>query len=44
MFSKPYALFDANGIFTDPTALIFDGDWGLSRMATMLPVDYEQSK
>jgi hypothetical protein len=44
MFSKPYAIFDANGIFTDPTALIFDGDWGLSRMATMLPVDYEQSK
>lgn len=41
MFNKPYAIFDANGIFTDPAALTFDGTWGLSRMATMLPVDYE---
>ncbi len=41
IFDKPYALFDKNGIFTDPSAIIFDGEWGKSRMAEMLPVDYE---
>jgi len=41
IFDKPYALFDKNGIFTDPSAITFDGVWGKSRMAEMLPVDYE---
>jgi len=44
MFSKPYAAFDANGIFTDPTALIFNDAWGPSRMAIMVPVDYDPVK
>ena len=41
IFDKPYALFDKNGIFTDPSAITFEGEWGKSRMAEMLPVDYE---
>ncbi|MFI5160762.1 MAG: carboxypeptidase-like regulatory domain-containing protein [Sphingobacteriales bacterium] len=41
IFDKPYALFDKNGIFTDPSAITFSGEWGKSRMAEMLPVDYK---
>jgi hypothetical protein len=44
IFNKPYAAFDNNGIFTDPSAITFDGEWGKNRMAEMLPVDYEPVK
>ncbi len=40
-FDKPYAAFDNNGIFIDPAATSFNGAWGRSRMASLLPVDYE---
>lgn len=41
IFNKPYALFDHNGVFIDPSAVTFDGEWGGSGVAKMLPVDYE---
>ena len=41
IFDKPYAFFDNNGIFSDPSAIIYEGDWGRSRVAELLPVDYE---
>jgi hypothetical protein len=44
IFDKPYALFDHNGIFIDPSSITFDGEWGGSGVAQMLPVDYEPSK
>ena len=40
-FDKHYAVFDKNGVFLDPTATSFNGVWGHSRMASLLPVDYE---
>jgi hypothetical protein len=40
-FAEPYALFDNNGIITNPASLVFEGAWGTSRMAEMLPVDFE---
>jgi hypothetical protein len=41
IFNKPYAIFDNNGIFTDPSSITFEGEWGRSSVADMLPVDYE---
>jgi len=41
IFDKPYAFFDNNGIFSDPSAIIYEGAWGRSRVAELLPVDYE---
>ncbi|MBS1530671.1 MAG: carboxypeptidase-like regulatory domain-containing protein [Bacteroidetes bacterium] len=41
IFNKPYAFFDHNGIFIDPSSITFDGEWGSSGVAEMLPVDYE---
>jgi hypothetical protein len=35
-----FALFDQNGIFTDPTSTVFEGAWGKSGNADLLPVDY----
>lgn len=37
----PYAYFDNNGIILNPQAVTMEGDWGESRVAGMLPVDYE---
>src|SRR6185503_617075 len=37
IFEKPYAIFDTNGIFIDPSSVIFEGRWGNSRMAELLP-------
>jgi len=39
-----YALFDNNGILLDPEKVIKQGNWGDSRVADMLPVDYEPDK
>jgi len=41
IFEKPDAIFDTNGIFIDPSSVIFEGHWGNSRMAELLPADYE---
>jgi len=41
-FDEPYAFFDNNGIVANPHSVIYEGDWGISRVAEMLPVDYEQ--
>jgi len=43
-FDAEYALFDNNGVITTPSALMFEGRWGNSRMAEMLPVDFEPAK
>lgn len=34
------AIFDSNGIFADPSDIVFDGAWGMSGVADLLPVDY----
>ena len=41
IFNKPYAVFDNNGIFTDPSSITFEGEWGKSSIADLLPVDFE---
>ncbi|MFB9842791.1 carboxypeptidase-like regulatory domain-containing protein [Mucilaginibacter ginsenosidivorans] len=41
IFNKPYAVFDNNGVFTDPSSITFEGEWGKSSMAELLPVDFE---
>jgi hypothetical protein len=43
-FVDAYALFDNNGVITTPSALVFEGKWGKSRTAEMLPVDFEPAK
>jgi len=42
--NQSYAVFDNNGILIDPSAITFEGSWGRSRMASLLPVDYEPGK
>jgi hypothetical protein len=41
IFDQAYAFFDSNGIFTNPSSVIFEGNWGKSGVADMLPEDYE---
>lgn len=43
-FDEPHVFFDSNGIIANPQSIIFEGDWGKSRMAELLPVDYEPEK
>ncbi|HZY38615.1 MAG TPA: carboxypeptidase-like regulatory domain-containing protein [Mucilaginibacter sp.] len=43
-FNSPYALFDKNGVFTDPNSLTFKGAWAIDRVPQLLPVDYEPFK
>ena len=43
-FDEPHAFFDSNGIVANPHSVIYEGDWGESRVADMLPVDYEPVK
>jgi hypothetical protein len=31
-------------VITTPSALVFEGKWGKSRTAEMLPVDFEPAK
>jgi hypothetical protein len=38
--TRPYILFDSNGIILNPADIITEGSWGKSRIADMLPVDY----
>lgn len=37
----PYIFFDNNGVIINPTAMIVEGHWGASRVANLLPVDYD---
>lgn len=37
----PYAYFDNNGIILNPQNILLEGNWGQSRIAELLPVDYE---
>lgn len=37
---KPQALFDNNGILTDPSAVDYDGYWAISSFAESLPANY----
>jgi CarboxypepD_reg-like domain len=39
--ASPYLYFDNNGIVLNPQDATFEGSWGESRIAGMLPVDYE---
>jgi hypothetical protein len=41
---EPYAYFDNNGIIINPQSTTFEGEWGKSRVADLLPVDYEPLK
>ncbi len=36
-----FAIFDQNGIFVNPNSTVFEGSWGKSGTADLLPVDYE---
>ncbi|RFZ85499.1 carboxypeptidase-like regulatory domain-containing protein [Mucilaginibacter terrenus] len=38
--TPPYTLFDSNGVILNPSSVGFEGNWGKSRVAEMLPVDY----
>lgn len=40
-FAAKYAFFDDNGTILNPTSLIFEGNWGTSRVSSLLPVDFE---
>jgi len=40
IFAEPYAFFDNNGIIINPRSVIFEGNWGRSLTADLLPVDY----
>jgi len=39
-FDTPYVLFDKNGCILDPGCISYEGAWGKSRVADLLPVDY----
>lgn len=36
-----YAAFDSNGVFIDPTATTYEGEWTNHGVADLLPVDYD---
>jgi hypothetical protein len=40
IFDAPRVYFDNNGIIINSRSVIFDGAWGVSRAAELLPVDY----
>lgn len=40
-FTQTKTLFDENGSVINPASLMFEGWWGKSRVAGMLPVDYD---
>jgi len=41
ILKQPYALFDSNGVLTDPLSLSYEGYWATDRVAELLPVDYQ---
>jgi hypothetical protein len=40
IFQEQYIFFDTNGIIINPESVLFDGKWGRSGVAELLPVDY----
>jgi len=42
--TEQYAFFDNNGVILNPTAVIVEGNWGTSRVANLLPVDYDPAE
>jgi len=40
-FVSPYIFFDRNGIILNPESVVFEGYWAGSRVAELLPFDYE---
>ena len=40
-FIAPYTFFDNSGIIINPESILFDGYWSESRVAELLPSDYE---
>ncbi|MCC8411209.1 carboxypeptidase-like regulatory domain-containing protein [Mucilaginibacter sp. UR6-1] len=38
---EEYAVFDLNGVITDPHSVINEGTWATQRIAELLPVNYE---
>ncbi|MDR3694554.1 carboxypeptidase-like regulatory domain-containing protein [Mucilaginibacter sp.] len=40
IFDRAYSYFDENGIIINPQSVLFEGSWGTSRVAELLPVDY----
>ena len=40
-FKEQYAFFDNNGVIANPTAIVFEGNWGTNRIAKLLPIDYD---
>jgi len=40
IFQEKYIYFDTNGIIINPQSVLFDGKWGKSGVADLLPVDY----
>ncbi|GAA4335626.1 hypothetical protein GCM10023149_43690 [Mucilaginibacter gynuensis] len=44
IFSKPYALFDDNGIVASSGSIVFSGEWSDSRIGELLPADYWPDK
>lgn len=43
-FTQPYTYFDDNGVIINPKSAVLEQGWSLSRLAEMLPVDYEPIK
>ena len=43
-FNKGDVLFDHNGVIADPRSLTYDGAWGRTGVANLLPVDYEDGE
>ncbi|MGZ3872578.1 MAG: carboxypeptidase regulatory-like domain-containing protein [Mucilaginibacter sp.] len=43
-FNGADALFDNNGTVADPRSLTYDGAWGRTGVADLLPVDYEDGR
>lgn len=41
IFSSPFIMFDRNGGVANPNDITFSGVWGRSRVAELLPLDYE---
>lgn len=40
-FNEPYALFGVDGVITTPQSVSFEGEWGETGVANLLPPDYQ---
>lgn len=43
-FAEAYTFFDDNGVILNPGSCIFEGSWGKSTVADLLPVDYDPTQ